>query len=160
MKIGVVSDTHSHDIPAQLIADFQDVDMIIHAGDFCSLEDYQVFEKIADTQAVFGNMDDADIRKKLPEVRELEYEGIKIGVYHGDGARHGIIERILSRFTKNKPDIIIYGHTHNPMNEVIDGIHFFNPGSPNDTVAAPYCSYGILEINNGKFKTQIIKVKN
>ena len=43
MKIGVVSDTHSHKIPDQLMKDFKGVDLIIHAGDFCSLKNIDLY---------------------------------------------------------------------------------------------------------------------
>ncbi|MBU1888025.1 MAG: metallophosphoesterase family protein, partial [Candidatus Omnitrophica bacterium] len=57
-----------------------------------------------------------------------------------------------------KPDIIIFGHSHVPMNEYIDGVLFFNPGSATDTVFAPYRSYGIIEIENGEVKAEIHKL--
>ena len=67
MKIGVVSDTHSHDLPKQMMDDFKDVDLIVHAGDFCSGGDLKTFKKINDFRAVFGNMDGLELRQALPE---------------------------------------------------------------------------------------------
>ncbi|MCH8271689.1 MAG: metallophosphoesterase family protein, partial [Candidatus Marinimicrobia bacterium] len=67
MKIGVVSDTHSHHIPTQLLDDFRKVDLIIHAGDFCSIADLKFFQRIKKVRGVFGNMDGLEIRQVLPE---------------------------------------------------------------------------------------------
>ena len=51
MKLGVVSDTHSLEIPKQLLDDFKDIDLIIHAGDFCSADDLAIFSKLAPVEA-------------------------------------------------------------------------------------------------------------
>ena len=67
MKIGVVSDTHSHPIPRQVLDDLKRTDLIIHAGDFCSPADLKTFKKIREVRAVFGNMDGLELRQMLPE---------------------------------------------------------------------------------------------
>ena len=62
MKIGVVADTHSLEISEQLLNDLEGADLIIHAGDFCTLEELKMFRRIAEVQAVYGNMDGAELR--------------------------------------------------------------------------------------------------
>ena len=58
-----------------------------------------------------------------------------------------------------KPDIIVFGHSHLPMNEYIKGVLYFNPGSATDTVFAPYRSYGIIEIKkDGTLNSNIYKI--
>jgi len=159
MKIGVVSDTHSHVIPKQLLSDFQDVDLIVHAGDFCTKNDLNVFKKIAKVEAVFGNMDGLELRQILPE-REIFYaDGMKIGLYHGHGAPDKVLNFVKAEFKKDKVDIVIFGHSHMPVNEKDGNVLYFNPGSPNDKVRAPYCSYGIIEIKDKTAMGRIIKVK-
>jgi predicted phosphodiesterase len=44
------------------------------------------------------------------------------------------------------------------MNEMRGSVLYFNPGSPNDAIFAPYQSYGILEINDRIVGT-IVKVR-
>ena len=160
MKIGVVSDTHSHIVPQQMLDDFKDVDLIIHAGDFCSVADLKIFTKIGKVRAVFGNMDGLELRQMLPEREIFEVEGLRIGLYHGHGSVEKILDIIKNEFKKDKVNIVIFGHSHHPLNETIDNVLYFNPGSPTDIVRAPYNSYGILEIKNGKVSGKIIKVKN
>ena len=53
--------------------------------------------------------------------------------------------------------MLVFGHSHQPMNEIKDGILHFNPGSPTDKIFAPFNSYGILEIND-KINGKIIKI--
>ena len=158
MKIGVVSDTHSHPLPTQMLEDFKRVDFIIHAGDFCSLDVLDHLKKIKEVKAVYGNMDGTDLRQVLPRNQIVRCGKFSIGLFHGEGHPNGLLEKVRAEFENTKVDVIIFGHSHRTMNEEINGILFFNPGSPNDTVSAPYCSYGILDIND-KITGKIIKVK-
>jgi putative phosphoesterase len=160
MKIGVVSDTHSHDLPKQMMDDFRGVDLIVHVGDFCSGEDLKALKKINKVRAVFGNMDGLEIRQALPERDVFEAEGMKVGLYHGQGSPERVLNFVKKEFKKDKIDVVIFGHSHYPFNEVIDDVLYFNPGSPTDTVRPPYCSYGILEIRDGKAFGKIIKVRD
>ncbi len=158
MKIAVVSDTHSMDLPKKAMEEISKADLILHAGDLCSLKDLECFTKIKETKAVYGNMDDAGVRKKIPETLVFEVEGVKIGMYHGDGAPKGIIDRIKAKLPKEKMDVVVFGHTHNPTSEKIGDTLFFNPGSLTDIVRAPYRSFGWIEASKGKFTTKIVKV--
>jgi putative phosphoesterase len=159
MKIGVVSDTHSRPIPPNLVKDFQKVDLIIHSGDFCSLKEYEFFRKIKDVKAVWGNMDEPALRKLLPETQMIKCDKITIGLYHGAGSRQMILQTVQEKFKSEKVDVVVFGHSHQSMNEVINGVLYFNPGSPNDTVTCKKCSYGILEVEGKKVSGTIVKVK-
>ena len=158
VKIGVVSDTHSLEIPKQLLNDLKKVDFIIHAGDFCDTADLEKFLKVNDVKAVYGNMDDMKIRKKFPRRQILKFGKLNIGLFHGEGAPKGILEVVKNEFRDDKVDAIVFGHSHQPFNETIGGILFFNPGSPNDSVLAPYYSYGILEVSENEIVGKIIKL--
>ena len=160
MRIGVVSDTHSRPLPQQLIRDFQGVDFVIHAGDFCDVADYEAVKKIKDIKAVYGNMDSMELRKRLPRKQLIPCGKFSVGVFHGEGPALAVLERVRGEFQKEKVDAVIFGHSHQPFNEKIDGVLYFNPGSPNDDIFAPYCSYGILEVTDKDIQGKIIKVKN
>lgn len=162
MRIGVISDTHitskSDALPKEIIEAFKDVDMIIHAGDLVNLSALEKLKQLCkNIKAVCGNMDSQDVKSTLP-TKEIITVGIhKIGVTHGYGSVVSIRERITEIFKVHKVDIIIYGHSHMPFNEIINNILYFNPGSPTDKIFAPYNSYGILEIND-KIVAKIIKI--
>ena len=159
MKIGVVSDTHSHRIPAEVLKALKSVDLIVHAGDFCTVDDLKIFKKIGSVRAVTGNMDGLELRQLLPERDLFEAEGKIIGLYHGRGRPEQVPAFVREEFKKKKVDIVIFGHSHHPFNEKIDGVIYFNPGSPNDLMRAPFRSYGLIEIKNGKINAEIVKVK-
>ena len=157
MKIGVVSDTHSLKLPKQMLDDFKNVDLIIHAGDFCSLEVIEKFKKIKKVLGVWGNMDGSDVREIFPRKTIIKQGKFAIGLFHGEGPPQTLLKIVEAEFKDAKVDVIIFGHSHQPMNESRGGVLYFNPGSPNDLVFAPYQSYGILEINDAITGT-IIKV--
>lgn len=148
MKIGVISDTH---IPskAKLIPDivlnkFEDVDLIIHAGDIIQKRVLDTLAKIAPVQAVCGNIDPHPLRETLPEKLEMELEGFKIAITHGHKVRGHLMNTLGLMFPE--ADIIIFGHTHKPCNEMINGQLHFNPGSPTDKRWQKKHSYGIIEL--------------
>ena len=159
MKIGVVSDTHSRELPKSMMEDLAKTDLIIHAGDFCSFKDYQAFSKLKEIKAVYGNMDEPQLRRVLPRRQIFQCESVKIGLFHGEGPPQKLLEVMQKEFQGEKVDVIIFGHSHQALNQKINGALYFNPGSPNDTIFAPYCSYGILEINKNKIDAKIIKLK-
>src|SRR3972149_4017312 len=142
MKIGVVSDTHSRVIAKQLLNDFKSVDLIVHAGDFCSEKDLRIFTQIKEVKAVYGNMDEPSLVSKLTRRLIFQWGGFFFGLCHGQGAANHALANIQSEFKKDKLDVVIFGHSHCPFNQEINGILYFNPGSPNDFVCSPYCSYG------------------
>jgi len=158
MKIGVLSDTHSKRLPVQLIAVLEQVDLIIHVGDFCDVDDYEALTKYNKLEAVCGNMDCSELCTMLPQKKILDLEGFKIGLFHGRGAPHTVLNKAAEVFRQEKPDVVIFGHSHQPINKEIDGVLFFNPGSPNDKIFAPYCSYGIIELTPQGINAEIIKI--
>ncbi len=159
MKIVVLSDTHSRDLPAQLLSDIEKADLIVHAGDFCALQDLENLRALKEVKAVYGNMDEADLREELPAVTTFSCAGKTVGLFHGEGRGEGVLPLVRERFKGKTVDAVIFGHSHSALCEEIDGVLYFNPGSPNDKVFAPYCSYGILDITEEGIKGKIVKVK-
>lgn len=161
MKIGVIADTHiprvASRLPEEIYGAFKDTDMILHAGDLIEISVLDELTKMAETQAVYGNMDRPEVRKVLPAKRIIKAGRFTIGLTHGYGPPFSLIASVRREFSQ-KMDIIIFGHSHSPINEVRDGILFFNPGSPTDKIFAKYNSFGILTLNN-EIKGEIIKLK-
>lgn len=163
MKIGVIADTHipvsAEKLPDKVYEVFKDCDMIIHAGDLVEMFVISDLEKMAEIKAVYGNMDSAEVREKLPEKLLIEAAGKKIGVFHGRGPGFKAKQLAKEAFKENV-DIIIFAHSHTPFNEEENGILYFNPGSPTDAVFAPYKSFGMIEISGDDIRAQIIKLED
>ncbi len=158
MRIIVLSDTHSSPLPAALIRDIRSADMIVHAGDFSDLEVYRQLKAMKDIRAVHGNMDGAALHDALPKQTVFECEGVRVGLVHGDGSPKGTAARLGRLFKGQDVQVVVFGHSHEPYNEMVDGVLFFNPGSPTDTIRSPYLSYGVLELKDGKVKAKIVRL--
>lgn len=86
----------------------------------------------------------------------VELEGVRLFLCHGHlfGVRRGA-DNLVSRAKDESCTVALYGHTHIPHDEVIDGVRVFNPGSctlPRNGVP----SFGILEIENGKCASVVV----
>ncbi len=127
MKIGVISDTHGY-LDSRVEEIFNGVDRILHAGDVGRTGVLLGLEGIAPTDAVFGNMDNSPVMEQTRERLVLDIDGVRIGLAHGGGSPLTIIRRLREMFEKDNVNIIVYGHTHRPEQQEIDGIYFFNPG--------------------------------
>ena len=150
VSIGVISDTHIRDrgehIPGIVLDAFEHVDLIIHAGDIVSLGVIEELNSVCSKVVVVaGNMDQEAVKKKYPVKQVLEILGQRVGLMHGAGAASNLPGLLKDAFKEDDCDLIIFGHSHEPMNERIGGILFFNPGSATDR-AAKYNSYGIIEL--------------
>jgi uncharacterized protein len=162
MKIGVLSDTHipiaAKNLPESIYNRLKDCDLIIHAGDVVEVSFLEFLQGIAPTKAVHGNMDSPELQDMLPEKLIVEAEGKRIGVAHGKGPSTKVVQVVGDIFDK-KVDIVIFGHSHTPLNEKKGNVLFFNPGSPTDKIFAPYRSFGIIEITkSGDINAEIVRV--
>jgi hypothetical protein len=124
MKIGVISDTHNYFDPA-IPKLFQGVDHILHGGDVGSPQILLQLEQIAPVTAVLGNTDDPGHRYHLTETIEL---GGHRFLLHHIVYPHRLDEHVASLIARRRPDAVVFGHTHKPFSEIIDGVFFFNPG--------------------------------
>ena len=75
MKIGVLADTHvsgnNPTLPSAVVDAVKGMDILLHAGDVGGISILQQLEPIAQTYAVFGEIDDAKVRKYLQEKARL-----------------------------------------------------------------------------------------
>jgi putative phosphoesterase len=136
------------DIPGSILNALEDVDLIIHAGDFAERAVLEGLREIAEVTAVYGNLDSGELKRMLPDKRTIDVAGRQIGLFHGSGGPWGIAERVRPLF--GDIDIIIFGHSHLSFNEYIRGTLMFNPGRARD-------SYGIVTIEK-EIEAEIVRV--
>lgn len=150
IRIGVISDTHLHNlveggsILERLVERcFRHTDLLLHAGD---VVDPDVLAVLGDRPLylVRGNLDPPV--RGVPQKRVVEVGGFRIGLIHGWGAPDGLPEKVLGEFRGDKLDCLVFGHSHMPCCERRDGVLLFNPGSPTDRRQAPFHSLGLLEV--------------
>ena len=131
-------------------------DMIFHAGDFTGIRILETLEKYSNVIAVHGNMDSFDISSVLPKTQVIEVDGVSIGLTHSSGSIDSAIHNARDSF--QNADLIVFGHIHYPVRTRLRGVEMFNPGSPTERRAAPFRSFGIIETDNGRFKTRIVQL--
>ena len=104
---------------------FAGVDHILHAGDIGLPAIILALEQIAPVTAVAGNTDDPGFHYRQTEVVELA--GRKFLLQHIVNPQ-SLADPIKARIARERPDVVVFGHTHKPFCETIDGTLFFNPG--------------------------------
>jgi putative phosphoesterase len=161
MLIAVISDTHlprgARRLPGACVERIAAADLLLHAGDFSTLEVLRELEAIGPPVAgVHGNVDSADLCRLLPAERVVEAEGAMIAMVHDAGPGRGRLERMRRRFG-DRADVLVFGHSHLPLHEEApDGFQLFNPGSPTERRRAPSHTMGLLHVRNGLVRCEHI----
>lgn len=147
MRLGVISDTHGLLRP-EVFEVFKQVDHILHAGDVGEPQILIELEAIAPVTAVYGNVDPPELRSRLPQVAHLELDGFDIVVTHGDQFGSPTPAKLHDAFPK--AEIIVYGHTHKPLLELVDRtVTVMNPGGAGHPRFNLKPSVGIMELEAG-----------
>ncbi len=160
MLIGLISDTHIPDrrikLPQTVFDIFNDVDLILHAGDITSQSVIEDLESIAPVHAIEGNMDRVVGEIDLPASKVIEVEGKKIGIVHGEVYPRGDTQQLYYIALELGVDILVSGHSHVAQLEKIKNIILVNPGSPtNPRLSDP--SVALMEINGNEISIEFIK---
>jgi uncharacterized protein len=149
MRIVVLSDTHAprrwKSCPPAVAAQLREADLILHAGDVCTAEVLDELAQYAPVTAVAGNNDGPDVTAwGAAETAELAPEGLPIAMIHDSGAAAGRLPRMRARFPGAR--LVVFGHSHIPLDAADDTLRIFNPGSPTDRRRQPHGTLGILHI--------------
>ncbi|WP_203333970.1 metallophosphoesterase family protein [Planococcus beigongshangi] len=149
-KIVILSDTHipvrAKQLPDILLKACEEADLILHAGDWQTLDVYFELSAYAETIGVAGNVDPWEIIDRFGKKKILAVDDVKIGITHGDGTGKTTEQRALAAFTDDDVDLVIFGHSHIPVMKELNGVTLFNPGSPTDKRRQIQYSFGMLEI--------------
>ena len=158
MQILVISDTHLTDpdkFPEELIEIAHVSDIIIHAGDFTSVEIFELLHGINRLEAVHGNSDEPTLRGHLPFKRIVEIDNVKIGLIHGNGTPFGMARRAAVEF--ENVNAVVFGHAHRPHKDTIGNVLVMNPGSPTNNRFQSNNTYGLLHVNGNSVTGEIIE---
>jgi len=125
MRIGIISDTHGLVRPG--VADaFARVEHILHAGDIGGDHVLRALRTIAPVTYVRGNNDEDS--EGLDIVR-VTLGGVRVLLTHILPKPEKPRAAVIASLQKTPADIVVFGHSHQPCNEVIHGVTFFNPAS-------------------------------
>jgi len=130
MKIGLISDTHGW-IHPRLFDLFASVDEIWHAGDIGNIETAEKLAAFKPFKAVFGNIDNAIVRRIYDEYLIFKVEEVNVWLTHIGGTPGHYDRRVMPDIYENPPDLFICGHSHiaKVMHDKKAGFLFVNPGA-------------------------------
>lgn len=154
MQLLLIADTHipqrALDLPAEVWAAVDRADLVVHAGDWVSLDLLdRLQERAKDLMGCWGNNDlGAEWRKRLPEVDRRTLEGVSVAVTHETGNKRGRDAFVDDRYAGT--DLLVFGHSHVPWDSTTPGgIRLLNPGSCIDRRMQPRCTYMTLTLEAG-----------
>jgi uncharacterized protein len=152
VRVVAVADTHAprrwKSCPPVLAAWLRRADVILHAGDVCTAAVLDELAQYAPVHAVVGNNDGPDVVAwgALP-TRQTELAGLRVAMIHDSGTANGRLRRMRVAFPD--ADLVVYGHSHIPLDARDGGFRIFNPGSPTDRRRQPHGTFGVLQIDDG-----------
>jgi uncharacterized protein len=141
------------DLPAPVWDAVDDADVVIHAGDWVSVDLLDALEARARRLVgVFDNNDGAALRARLPEVARVELAGVRFAVVHETGAATGREKRCARAYPD--VDVLVFGHSHIPWDTTAEsGLRLLNPGSPTDRRRQPTFTWMTVEVADGALRT-------
>jgi putative phosphoesterase len=151
MLVGLVSDTHGL-IRPELFKALDGVQLILHAGDVGGIGVLTELRAIAPVQAVYGNTDtpgDPSLQARL----FLDINGLSIHVSHGHELGSPTAEGLLARYTA---DVIVFGHTHQPLVERSGGRLVVNPGAAGPRRFSLKPSVARMRVESGNAEVELI----
>jgi putative phosphoesterase len=143
----VIADTHGLFDPAVPLH-FKGVDHILHAGDIGDRSVIEQLAQIAPVTAVSGNVDDDEQSGFSSEV-VIELAGHRIAIRHILYEGGKLTKDGRAFLDRERPDIYVFGHTHQPKREWFGKTLLFNPGSAGPKRFTLPRGLGILQLENG-----------
>jgi len=159
VQVVVLADTHAprrwRVCPPRVAGHLRRADLILHAGDACTAAVLTELAEYAPVIAVLGNNDGRDVAEwGAARTAEFDLDGLSVAMVHDSGAAAGRLTRMRRRFPR--ADLLVFGHSHIPLDESAPGLRIFNPGSPTDRRRQPHGTLGVLQVTEGRLVTAAI----
>ena len=153
MRVVALADTHAprrwRECPPRVAGYLREADLILHAGDVCTAAVLAELSGYAPVHAVRGNNDEPDVAAwGAPDSLELDIGGLAVAMVHDAGPAAGRPARLRRLFPAAA--LVVFGHSHIPLDHTADGQRIFNPGSPTDRRRQPHGTLGLLDIDGGR----------
>lgn len=143
MRIVVTSDTHRNSRDFFKIIDRHEsnADLFINLGD--SEKEIELLEITRPNLNIKYACGNCDFSSVAPIEQFIKFDEKKIFFTHGHTyyVKHGY-QKLQERAELEGVDICLFGHTHTPYIETINGIRYMNPG------AVVSGSYGVIDIES------------
>jgi uncharacterized protein len=158
VKLAIIDDTHlprgARRLPDECLRRLTAADVILHAGDFCTVVVLRQLEALAPVMGVAGNNDEPELAAVLPARRVVDVEGVKIGMVHDAGRRSGRNARLLRLFPECAA--VVYAHSHVAELTREGVVWILNPGSPTERRRSPARSMIEAVVKAGVFRPKLV----
>jgi putative phosphoesterase len=151
LKLGLISDTHGF-LDPRLPRLFRGVDHILHAGDIGPDHLIAQLESIAPVTAVLGNNDTSSC---FPLTKTAVMGELKFLVHHIVTPR-ALTDELQSRVALERPDAVVFGHSHRQFCERVDGVLFVNPGYAGKPKFGAERSVALLEAEGKEMQVRFV----
>lgn len=151
--VGLISDTHTLLRPEAIEA-LRDANVtaIVHAGDVGDADILDELARIAPVTAVRGNVDSGDLAKRLPRTAIVTVEGVTIYALH-------ILDDLDLDPKTADVQVVVYGHTHEPLIRARRDVLYVNPGSAGPRRFHLPVTVGLLHVGDGVPRAEILELK-
>ncbi len=159
MRVIVLADTHAprrwKSCPPAVAAWLRRADAILHAGDVCTAAVLDELAQYAPVQAVIGNNDAPDVAAwGARATLQTQLAGLRVAMIHDSGAADGRLRRMRAAFPD--ADLVVYGHSHIPLDATDGAVRIFNPGSPTDRRRQPYATFMTAQTRDGALQDVVL----
>jgi len=144
MKVGLISDTHGI-LDMQVTDLFDGVEHILHAGDIGDIAVIDRLRRLAPVTAVAGNCDRGELASKFPQTAVVELAGRLFFVTH---IRPDPFT-LRTRCRGERPDVVVFGHSHKAARQHQEGMLFVNPGGSGCRRLSVPRSVAIVDLTDG-----------
>lgn len=153
MRVIVLSDTHAprfwKSCPPAVASWLRRADLILHGGDVCTARVLDELAEYAPVRVVLGNNDADEVAGwGAPPRLDFTLEGLPAGMIHDSGPARGRLRRMRAAFPAAQ--LVVFGHSHIPLDDSDQHLRIFNPGSPTDRRRQPHRTLGVLQIADGR----------
>jgi uncharacterized protein len=162
VRVVVLSDTHAprrwKSCPPAVASQLRVADAILHAGDVCTAGVLDELSQYGPVHAVQGNNDGPDVRDwGAGPTLEVDLDGLRVAMIHDSGQAQGRLARMRRAFPR--ADLVVFGHSHIPLDQADQALRIFNPGSPTDRRRQLHGTLGVLRIETGRLlEARIVEV--
>ncbi len=143
-RVLVIADTHGS-LPDWVCS--RHFDALLHAGDIGSEQVLTALHCFDTLHAVQGNVD--HLLSSLPETVQTTLEGVRVFLVHNLTAPHRIMPHNASIIAAGRPQIVVFGHTHQPLIAEKEGVIYLNPGTLKGESADRPGTYGVISLRDG-----------
>jgi putative phosphoesterase len=157
-RLGAVGDIHGN-LAGLCVALNQmgRIDGLLFTGDgFRDLSQTEAVLNVAIT-GVAGN---CDFKSVYPAQQVIMVAGYRILITHGHlyGVKQGLTRLAMAGHSV-AADLVVFGHTHQPLDELWQNVRLFNPGSlmVGRSNSAP--SYGLIELDQKGIRTTLFRLQ-